>query len=597
MGDQQKKDAQTASQTGISGNVVSQANAANRAPSRFSDDAPKRTFAMEELTQTLGVDPDKAYEEALKYSDQTPTAISASEINKKSIEALAARKDGLYRTNENYIASICTPSSLYGVGGMPASYLHNTDPPSLLSGNGGVGAYYLKHNVTHGQFIVFQPGYIRWDLSSATAKALISSPESALGTIAKLFTGELTRVEKQTDTYWFDVERACRYAIYMMGIQDIPLTFTLGASKSANNRNDKIGNNMASMNVSGSTVSAKLGQFRRKQWSEIGLQFATAIANKTQGIITDMNKTNMQNMGIVPFFVNGNIEATTTLSSSTANNPLQEAVQGLIGDTTGVLKSIIGRVGLQGSQLGNTALAYFTGNPMMPQVWQSSGYEKAYNVSFKFISHSGDPVSSFLNTVYPTIKLALLGMPLGIGGFQTSPPILKVFSQGSINTEYGMITYMNITRNMKNASDLGMPTDIEITCTVVDLNPFLYKERPGWFQKSVQLSTGFSNFIATITGANVTTIPSDQRKTWEDAMVKLDSAATGAAFRENISFGINNFINRTMGNWDTGAYNLGLKVSDTVGRLSGFFGVNSKVSALDSNSSSNAYNTYNIFSR
>ena len=76
MGDQQKKDAQTASQTGISGNVVPQANAANRAPSRFSDDAPKRTFAMEELTQTLGVDPDKAYDEALKYSDQTPTAIS-----------------------------------------------------------------------------------------------------------------------------------------------------------------------------------------------------------------------------------------------------------------------------------------------------------------------------------------------------------------------------------------------------------------------------------------------------------------------------------------------------------------------------------------
>ena len=135
---------------------------------------------------------------------------------------------------------------------------------------------------------------------------------------------------------------------------------------------------------------------------------------------------------------------------------------------------------------------------MLPQVWSSSSYDKSYSFDIVLSTPYGNHLSVFMNIMYPIIKMAILALPLGIGGFQTSPSICRVFSAGAINTEYGLITSLAIEKNMKTLNDAGLPTEVTMHVTLQDLNAYLYKEKAGWFNASVTLSTGFSIFLGTL---------------------------------------------------------------------------------------------------
>ena len=234
-------------------------------------------------------------------------------------------------------------------------------------------------------------------------------------------------------------------------------------------------------------------------------------------------------------------------------------------------------------------LSYLTGNPLFPQIWQATTFEKSYSVNMKFSSHAGDPISVFMNVIYPLIKFVVLALPIGVGGFQTSPAILKVYSSGAINTEYGMITTFNINRHMETATDTGLPTEVDIQATVVDMNPYLYKERPGWFKHTSGLGTGFSNFIATMIGINITTISSATKSTFTNAMIAIDKGAEKGMLVENISFAFNNFIDGMMasagGTWSKWNF----KMASTIPGWAGLWGGNANKQFQEGQLNSNQF--------
>lgn len=525
-------------------------------------------------------DPDKFYEKLKKKSDKTKVSYAkgAGVTSSTNIGSIAEKKDAMYKTNMRTIAQIATPAALFGVGGMAAPFLNNTDPPGALN-NQGLGSFYLENNITHGQFVVFKPGYVSWGITSSDAENLITKGTEILGgMIGKLFSGKLVDLNPSLDDYWFDVERSMRIAIYELGLNDAWFPFQMGGEgvSKAKKWGDRLGNQGGgSMELS----YCKFGNMTRKNWRNLGLRFANEIANKTYGIPQGASSTNnksgkneIQDVGLVAFYVNGNVEISESISNQQADNPLREMLSRIAGDGDESVKRIIGMVGWGGKTVDQSALGFMTGQPLIPQSWSGTTVDKSYSFSVRCAIPSGDPVSFLMGIMYPGIKMLHLTLPLGIGGYQTSPSIVSVFSLGTMNIKYGLITSLTMQKNLQTLSDNGLPTELDMQVSVVDLNPHLYKERPGWFRTSIEIGTGVSNWIANMIGLNVSVVPNSTLKAFQNELRKIDENFNGRVLLENGVFAVQNFISRFARDWTNGGYEVGGRAYSVTEKVKGLFG-------------------------
>ena len=525
-------------------------------------------------------DPDKFYEKLKKKSDKQKVsyAKNGGVTNSTNIQSMAEKKDAMYKTNIRTIAQIATPAALFGVGGMAAPFLNNTDPPGALNSQ-GLGSYYLENNITHGQFVVFKPGYVSWGITSSDAEGLVQKgTDIVLGMVGKLFSGKLVDLNPSLDDYWFDVERSMRIGIYELGLSEAWFPFQMGGEgvTRAKKWGDRLGNQGGgSMEVS----YCKFGQMTRKNWRNIGLRFANEIANKTYGIPqgaagsnNKSGKNEIQDIGLVAFYVNGNVEISESVSNQQADNPLREMLSNIAGDGDESVKRIIGMIGWGGKTVDQSALGFMTGQPLIPQSWSGTTVDKSYSFSIRCAIPSGDPVSFLMGILYPGIKMLHLTLPLGIGGYQTSPSIVSVFSLGTMNIKYGLITSLNMQKNLQTLSDNGLPTELDMQVSVVDLNPHLYKERPGWFRTSLEIGTGISNWIANMIGLNVSVVPNSTLKAFQNELRKIDENFNGRVLLENGVFAVQNFISKFARDWTNGGYEVGGNAYSVTEKVKGLFG-------------------------
>ena len=525
-------------------------------------------------------DPDKFYEKLKKKSDKQKVsyAKNGGVTNSTNIQSMAEKKDAMYKTNIRTIAQIATPAALFGVGGMAAPFLNNTDPPGALNSQ-GLGSYYLENNITHGQFVVFKPGYVSWGITSSDAEGLVQKgTDIVLGMVGKLFSGKLVDLNPSLDDYWFDVERSMRIGIYELGLSEAWFPFQMGGEgvTRAKKWGDRLGNQGGgSMEVS----YCKFGQMTRKNWRNIGLRFANEIANKTYGIPqgaagsnNKSGKNEIQDIGLVAFYVNGNVEISESVSNQQADNPLREMLSNIAGDGDESVKRIIGMIGWGGKTVDQSALGFMTGQPLIPQSWSGTTVDKSYSFSIRCAIPSGDPVSFLMGILYPGIKMLHLTLPLGIGGYQTSPSIVSVFSLGTMNIKYGLITSLNMQKNLQTLSDNGLPTELDMQISVVDLNPHLYKERPGWFRTSLEIGTGISNWIANMIGLNVSVVPNSTLKAFQNELRKIDENFNGRVLLENGVFAVQNFISKFARDWTNGGYEVGGNAYSVTEKVKGLFG-------------------------
>lgn len=525
-------------------------------------------------------DPDKFYEKLKKKSDKQKVsyAKNGGVTNSTNIQSMAEKKDAMYKTNIRTIAQIATPAALFGVGGMAAPFLNNTDPPGALNRQ-GLGSYYLENNITHGQFVVFKPGYVSWGITSSDAEGLVQKgTDIVLGMVGKLFSGKLVDLNPSLDDYWFDVERSMRIGIYELGLSEAWFPFQMGGEGviRAKKWGDRLGNQGGgSMEVS----YCKFGQMTRKNWRNIGLRFANEIANKTYGIPqgaagsnNKSGKNEIQDIGLVAFYVNGNVEISESVSNQQADNPLREMLSNIAGDGDESVKRIIGMIGWGGKTVDQSALGFMTGQPLIPQSWSGTTVDKSYSFSIRCAIPSGDPVSFLMGILYPGIKMLHLTLPLGIGGYQTSPSIVSVFSLGTMNIKYGLITSLNMQKNLQTLSDNGLPTELDMQVSVVDLNPHLYKERPGWFRTSLEIGTGISNWIANMIGLNVSVVPNSTLKAFQNELRKIDENFNGRVLLENGVFAVQNFISKFARDWTNGGYEVGGNAYSVTEKVKGLFG-------------------------
>ena len=267
---------------------------------------------------------------------------------------------------------------------------------------------------------------------------------------------------------------------------------------------------------------------------------ANVIVNKTSTAQTE--ESNKEDSGFVAFFVDGNIEAGDALSNATSTSEFKNALDSMAGSATGMVKEVASKMFGAGTT-DNNMLDFMVGNPLIPDVWSDSTFDKSYTVPMKFVSAAGDPLSIFMNVMFPLIKLLMIALPSGTGGFIMSPPVLRVFSQSAINTDYAIVTGLSIQKNMNSLNDYGQPTEISISVSVTDLLPRLFRDKPGWILHSVNLSSSFSNFMATLCGGNVTTITASAKANMAIQIGRLEGREAGAFFTRDISQKFSDAIN------------------------------------------------------
>ena len=495
--------------------------------------AAPATFSLKEILATLkpAIDPDKA----LANWDKFDTA-AIKGVKVKSGANLADTVSPSKRYNKSQhdiILSLATPGALHGIGGMPASYLDNTDPPSR-DHNNGLGYFYMQQNIVYGQFIAFKPGWIRWNISGDDAQS-IAAGGSAVGVLGGVLSGSIYQNAPLMDSYWRDVSRACRLCIFLMGLQSSSVEYVISGGIKANKESKTQGNTSKQ-----STVGIQLGTANRNVWRNIGLGLANVIVNKTSTAQTEESKK--EDSGFVAFYVDGTIESGDALSNATSTSDFKNALDSMAGSATGMVKEVASKMFGAGTT-DNNMLDFMVGNPMIPEVWSDSTFDKSYTVPMKFVSAAGDPLSIFMNVMFPLIKLLMIALPSGTGGFIMSPPVLRVFSQSAINTDYAIVSGLSIQKNMNSLNDYGQPTEIALSVGITDLLPRLFRDKPGWILHSVNLSSSFSNFMATICGGNVTTITASAKANMAIQIGKLEGKEVGSFLAADISQKFSDAIN------------------------------------------------------
>ena len=456
------------------------------------------------------------------------------------------RATGGYRNSlNNILLKNASPRDIHGISGMPPVFLPNTDPPAVT--NSGVkdivGRHYFRSNIIYATFVAFKPGYVRWDISGQDADSL-KEGISPMGIISKAITGTLAYNRANVDQVWRDISRTNRMTAYMMGLNDVAFPFNLSASSQGKQQEKGLfrwiataGNRSGGKSMKGNWLLASSTQstniMTADGYRSIGQMLASLVVNKMESPVMNV-ADDAGDAGFMAFRVSGNIETQEALNNSTKQSPIKEMIDstlGMTGDVLGhVMKSTFGE--------DNIFVGLMTGRAMIPDVWDNSSFQKSYSFEVVLSSPYGNNLSLFLNIYYPISKMIHLALPMGVGGFQTSPPICRVFSAGSINTEFGIISSLTIDRNMKALSDTGMSTEVTLRVTVDDLNPYLYKEKPGWFNKSVELSTGITIFMATIVGQNISTISRNHRRQWNKALIWQEANQWRESIGDRIAYGL-----------------------------------------------------------
>lgn len=446
-----------------------------------------------------------------------------------SIENALQRK----RSNSNFqdlrkkLEAYAIKSAVWGIGGLPATYLENTDPP-LPDIPDGLGFQYINTVIRYGTFIAFQPGYITWKISlDGLDLANIMNPANVTYLQKKVIAGSIDFNQPKLKDYWLEVGRHCRIAILLMGIEDLGLEAAFFGTKSKSPAYGK------GLNISSPTMrSLSFNTFSHQDLANLGLGLADAVI---QGVPMGAHSTvetkggDDQASGFVVFYTDGPIEASDSISNQAEPSAIKTAMDQLLGDTSSAIKEVMGKA-FGGDGVGSKALVTFLGgNAVIPDVWKDTQYSKSYSFNIKLVSAAGDPVSVFMNVIYPLIKLLCLATPLGTGGFYSSAPILRVFSQGVINTEYGLIESLTISRKMETLNDWGMPTEVDVSVGLRDLNSYIYREMPGWFESGMSSGTSMTGFLATICGMNVTTLNHGQKMNIDEQMYKAYMSAEGSA--------------------------------------------------------------------
>ena len=212
------------------------------------------------------------------------------------------------------------------------------------------------------------------------------------------------------------------------------------------------------------------------------------------------------------------------VSAGRETNNITNAIKNIGGIAGGAISSVTDffssmATGVAGSLdlTGGVEMLMGAGFLDVPEIWNSSQFNKSYNFDFQLRSPYGDPISIFYSLYIPLIMLICGAFPRSVGqNAYTSPFLVRAYCQGMFSVPLGIIDSISIKRGnaeygWANASGAMLPTEIDVSMTIKDLSPVMHlaiadgsiaENIKAWFSILGQNST-FQEYMLTLSGVNI----------------------------------------------------------------------------------------------
>jgi hypothetical protein len=155
--------------------------------------------------------------------------------------------------------------------------------------------------------------------------------------------------------------------------------------------------------------------------------------------------------------------------------------------------------GLQAS-LGQAVLGM---NPMFPEVWKDSSFDRSYTLNFKFHTPYGNPAAVYQDVLLPFTMLLSLVMPVQTQpGVYSEPFIFQLDVPGYFACDLGICTNFSFTRggNDNLWTVDGLPRQIDVNMSVKDLYPILTASKNN---EAMYFNIGMGTFLDNLAGISL----------------------------------------------------------------------------------------------
>ena len=148
--------------------------------------------------------------------------------------------------------------------------------------------------------------------------------------------------------------------------------------------------------------------------------------------------------------------------ASGAVSGVQEAVNKILPD--GGIQSVFDR-------LANLSDRVIKGeNIIIPDIYQSSSYEKSYSVTVHLKTPYGTKMGYYMDIFVPLMHLLALSLPKqGSANSYGAPFLVKGFVEGLWTINLGIVTDISITKDVESLNTDGLPTSVDVVLTIRDL--------------------------------------------------------------------------------------------------------------------------------
>ena len=109
-------------------------------------------------------------------------------------------------------------------------------------------------------------------------------------------------------------------------------------------------------------------------------------------------------------------------------------------------------------------------NIILPDIYQSSSYQKSYSITVHLKTPYGTPFGYFMDIFVPMMHLLALAMPKQESANSFSSPFLvKAYVEGIFSCSLGIVDSISISRISDSWSTDGLPTEVDVNLNITDL--------------------------------------------------------------------------------------------------------------------------------
>lgn len=167
---------------------------------------------------------------------------------------------------------------------------------------------------------------------------------------------------------------------------------------------------------------------------------------------------------------------------------------------------------------GNTSQIISGGNFLIPEIWSDSEYDKNYSFTISLSTPYGCTESWYLNIGVPLCHILGICLPQQLtANTYKSPYLVKCYSPGWFNCNYGIINSVSIDKGNDNSWTVGgLPNEIKISLSVKDLYSKLSLPVDPYNNFKTFLSTGMLEFLMVNCGVDIISQnPGDRWEIWK----------------------------------------------------------------------------------